>query len=73
MGEWCVVIGRLFLWYLSNKSNFQEIFAGEILIRIQPTTLLQIFYEVKTNFKVILKSNEGPDDIVKEIFRHEGV
>ena len=52
----------LFWWYLSNESYFQKVFDGNMLIKIQPKTLLQIFNEFIINFKVILKSIESPDD-----------
>ena len=51
----------LFLWYLSNESNFQKTFEREMFIEIQPTTLLQIFCEFMIYSKVILKSIKGPD------------
>ena len=42
-------------WYQSNKRNFQKIFERKKLIKIQPTTLLQIFCELMINSKVIFK------------------
>ena len=50
---------RLLWWYLSNKSNFQEIFEGEMLTKIKPTNLHQIFCKVLINLRVILKSIKG--------------
>ena len=46
----------LFWNYLSDNSNIQKIFEGEMLIKIQRTTLLQIFCEFVINRKVIFKS-----------------
>ena len=51
----------LFWWYLSNKSNFQKIFEGEKLIKVQLTTPLEMFCEFSVYYKVILKSVKGPD------------
>ena len=44
------------------KSKVQKIFEGEILIRILPTTLLQIFCKIILYSKVINKSMVHPDD-----------
>ena len=46
---------ELFYWYLFNKSNFQKIYQGKILIKTQFTTLLQMFCEFMINFEDILK------------------
>ena len=43
-------------YYRSDKSNIQKIFEGEMLIKIQCTTLLQISCEFVINSKVIFKS-----------------
>ena len=42
-----------FWWKLLAKSIFQEIFEGEMYIRILPTTLLQMFSKSILNFWVI--------------------
>ena len=52
----------LFRWYISNVSLSKKIFEGEILIRAQPTTLLQIFRELILYSKDIFKSVKVPDD-----------
>ena len=51
----------LFWWYLSNKTNFQEKFQEKMLIKIQHTTLIQIFCEFMINSRVIPKSISDPD------------
>ena len=56
-------IARLFPAYFSNKIDFLKIFDGEILIKILPTTLLQVFCEIMSTAKLIFKSIKDPDDI----------
>ena len=46
-----------FWWYPSKESFFQKIFEGEILTRIRPTTLLQIFHELTLPMLGLLLSN----------------
>ena len=53
-----------FWWNLAGKSIIRKIFDGEMLNKIIPTTLLQIFCETIINSKVIVKSIEDPDDNV---------
>ena len=48
--------------YLSNKSNFQKIFEGELFFNTLSATLLQIFWEFMLHSKVIFESMTGPDD-----------
>ena len=50
-----------------------KIFDGEMLIRTQPLTLLQIFCESMLDAKVIFKITAGPDDTHQESFRYEWV
>ena len=40
-------------------------FEGEMLIRTVPTTVLQIYYKITLNSKVIIKSIIDPDDCFK--------
>ena len=54
-----------FWWNLLAKSIFQELFEGEMYIRILPTTLLQMFSKSILNFWVIVKSVKDPDDNFK--------
>ena len=54
-----------FWWNLLAKSIFQEIFEGEMYIRILPTTLLQMFSKSILNFWVIVKNIKDPDNNFK--------
>ena len=47
-------------------------FEGEMFIKIQPTTLLQIFWEFMFDSEVILKSVEGPDDSSQDLQARKG-
>ena len=51
---------------LAKKNNSQKIFVGEMLIKTQDTTLLQIFCEFVINFKVFFISIRGPDKTFQE-------
>ena len=51
----------------------QKIFEGEMLIRTQPTTLLQIFFESMFDSKVIIKNIKDPDDTFYLSSKHECV
>ena len=51
-----------FWWYFWNQSIFWKIFAGEIFIKHQTKTLLQIFCELFLHSKVIFKSMRVADD-----------
>ena len=53
---------RQFWWNLFRKSTFGDIFEGEMLIRTQPTTLLQIFCKIVFNSKAIVERMSAPDD-----------
>ena len=46
----------------SNKSIFGQIFKGEMLIRSQKTTLLEISSELSPNSRIIYKSMKVADD-----------
>ena len=48
--------------YLAHKSIYLKIIEGEMLIRSQTTTLLQIFYELSLYSQVIFKSMKVADD-----------
>ena len=51
------------IWkYFTYKSIFLKTFEGEMLIRSQTTTLLQIFYEILLCSQVIFKSMKVADD-----------
>ena len=52
-----------------KKAIFQKIIEGEVLLKIQATTLLQIFYELMVYSKVILKSTKGSDDTCQGDFQ----
>ena len=52
-------VGHIF----DNRVLFQKIFEEEMLIRTQPTTLLQMFQEFLITFKLISKSFIDPDNI----------
>ena len=52
----------LFWWFLSSKRNFLKIFEGEMLIKTQPTSFLQIFCEFLLNSKNVSINILGPDD-----------
>ena len=47
-----------------NGALIQKIFVQKILIKVNPTTLLQIFCEIVLNSKNIIKNVKYPDDIV---------
>ena len=51
--------------YFSNKGIFWKIFEGEMLIRSQTTTLLQIFCELLLYSQVSFKSMKVADDTSK--------
>ena len=44
---------------------------GKMLIKIQPTTLLQIFSEFMVNSYIIMKSKKGSDDIYQDRYNHD--
>ena len=48
--------------YFTQKSIFLKTFGGEMLIRSQTTTLLQIFCELLLYSKVIFESMKVADD-----------
>ena len=50
-----------FWWNLSGESLAGKLFEGEILIRLQPTTPLQIFCKIIIDSKVIVKKVQVPD------------
>ena len=53
---------------LAGKRKIGKIFEGEMLIRILPTTLLQIFCKIILISQAIVKSIENPDDNFLEEF-----
>ena len=53
---------------LAGKSKVEKIFEGEMLFRTSQTTLLQMFYKIFLNSKVIIKSIIDPDDNFQMIF-----
>ena len=52
--------------YFTQKSIFLKTFEGEMLIRSQTTTLLQIFCEMLLYSQVIFKSMKLADDYLQE-------
>ena len=48
--------------FFEAKAQFTKYLKGEILIRILPTTLLQIFHKIIPNSKVIVQSIINPDN-----------
>ena len=42
---------------------FQKVFEGELLIRIQPTGLLQILCEVMVDFEIVMRNTIDPNII----------
>ena len=45
--------------YLSNQSNIQDIFEGDLLLRTPSTTMFQIVYEFMLHSKVIFIEYDG--------------
>ena len=60
--------GGQFWWYLSENNEIVKIFVREMLIRILPTTPLQIFWELILYSEDIFKSIVAPDDTCQGVF-----
>ena len=58
---------------LSNKSLYQKISEGEMLIRTISTTLLEIFWEFMFYFWDLKKENKAADDTIKEVLGINGL
>ena len=56
----------IFIKSFSRKHFFLKIFEGEMLIRTQQTTHIQILCKMILNFQVIVKSIINPDDNFKK-------
>ena len=51
--------------YLSEKTIFLKIFNSDMMIRTQPTTLLQIFLEIMLHSRFLFKYSLSPDEFSK--------